>query len=581
MSHTRLARRLAFAAGLAATAALHAQPANDDCASAIPMNDGDTVTGNTSTATNDGTATCANSGSTVDVWYSFTPAEDGFAQLSMCGSSYDTAIALFDGCAGTQIACNDDSCDLQSETSAIVSTGQTYLVRVSGFNGNSGAYTLSLTIGDAPDLSTGADVVYTDCNSVRNWGTVGGVRGYSLQSDTCNIGSGILDWGGDKPLLAMNAYRLHEGRLVQLGLSMVKNGTGAADQSGCGLPCIAEGGADLGPGCLDVYGASFNGGWGVLGPRSQVDAFMGFYPGSNGGSGNAIHKRLQVAEADLMQEGDGALYFIEGQYVAPDDAASDNAMNNASYKQVTVDESDFDLNVTGSMYQYVPAITAWRDHGNGIGTADLSVDLQTVDIPGEGRFHVATKVTDLGNDDYRYDYAIFNLNSDRSGGSFSVPIPAGVTISNVGFHDVDYHSGEPYDNTDWGSTVSANAVTWSSPQTHAQNANSNALRFSTMYNFWFDANAAPADANATLGLFKPGTPADMGVVVPAPAAGTACICEFGGATSEVTVEDLLAYLALWFNNDPGADLNGSGTDVTDLLLFLSCWFPASAGNDCP
>ncbi len=59
-----------------------------------------------------------------------------------------------------------------------------------------------------------------------------------------------------------------------------------------------------------------------------------------------------------------------------------------------------------------------------------------------------------------------------------------------------------------------------------------------------------------------------------------CPCEFSGDPAMVDVQDLLAFLALWFVNDAGADLNGGGVDVTDLLDFLACWFPASTTGVC-
>ena len=39
------------------------------------------------------------------------------------------------------------------------------------------------------------------------------------------------------------------------------------------------------------------------------------------------------------------------------------------------------------------------------------------------------------------------------------------------------------------------------------NNNANALRWATMYNFWFDADAAPATAQHAIDLFKPIVPA--------------------------------------------------------------------------
>ncbi len=58
---------------------------------------------------------------------------------------------------------------------------------------------------------------------------------------------------------------------------------------------------------------------------------------------------------------------------------------------------------------------------------------------------------------------------------------------------------------------------------------------------------------------------------------TVCPCEAGGATNTVDVQDLLAFLALWFVIDIGADYNGDTVvDIVDLLEFLSCWFTATA-----
>jgi hypothetical protein len=87
--------------------------------------------------------------------------------------------------------------------------------------------------------------------------------------------------------------------------------------------------------------------------------------------------------------------------------------------------------------------------------------------------------------------------------SFSVPIPSGTTITDLGVHDVDYHSGEPLDGTDWAATVSAGAVTWST-QTYETDPSANALRWGTLYNFHFEADVPPGKAFGTLGLFRPG-----------------------------------------------------------------------------
>ncbi len=379
--------------------------------------------------------------------------------------------------------------------------------------------------------SVGPDVIYSDINSIRDYGAIGGVHGYALGSNTCNIGNQNLLWVNDgTPGLGMNAYRLHDNRLEQIGISWVKTACCAAAGAGCGLACNGQGGNVLGAGCLDVYSGGFNGIQSNMAARSSINAFTGQFSGLQGGNGDALFRRLQIVESDLADANfPGAQYFAEGVYAAVDDAQADNSMNNASYKRVTI-SGTFALQQQGPMNVGIPAIFAWRDHGNGPNTPDTSVEIIPVDVPGEGRFFAATRVSDNGNGTWRYAYAIFNLNSDRSGGSLSVPVPESVNVTNVGFHDVDYHSGEVYDNTDWVVSTSGGVVRWSSPQTFDENANSNAIRWGTMYTFWFDADAPPADVDATLGLFKPFMPESVDFPSQAPANLCPAPAFLGGAT---------------------------------------------------
>ncbi len=126
-------------------------PTNDACTAAIPMVDGTPYTGDTSCATNDGTSNCGSTGTSNDVWYSYTPTCGGTYTFESCGSGYDTVLSLHSGCPGTSgntIACNDDSCGLQSRISANLTAGTTYLLRVGGFAGNrAGPFTVQVIRG--------------------------------------------------------------------------------------------------------------------------------------------------------------------------------------------------------------------------------------------------------------------------------------------------------------------------------------------------------------------------------------------------------------------------------------------------
>ncbi len=120
---------------------------NDFCDDATTLCPG-SVSGSTAAASNDGSSWCGFSDDTPDVWYSYTAAADGQATFSTCGSAFDTVLSVHTGCPGTAantIACGDDECgDGDSIFTLPVTAGETYIVRISGFLGAVGNYTLTL-----------------------------------------------------------------------------------------------------------------------------------------------------------------------------------------------------------------------------------------------------------------------------------------------------------------------------------------------------------------------------------------------------------------------------------------------------
>jgi hypothetical protein len=85
-----------------------------------------------------------------DVWHSFTPDFSDEYVISLCGSSFDTTLTVFEGCTGNEIACNDDweDCGVQSQLTVFLETGETYLIRVAGNAGETGDYILLVTVID-------------------------------------------------------------------------------------------------------------------------------------------------------------------------------------------------------------------------------------------------------------------------------------------------------------------------------------------------------------------------------------------------------------------------------------------------
>ena len=198
-----------------------------------------------------------------------------------------------------------------------------------------------------------------------------------------------------------------------------------------------------------------------------------------------------------------------------------------------------------------------------------------MDVSNDGRFIVGCKVTDNGNGTWHYEYAVHNFNSHRSGRSFSVPVPAGTAVTNAGFKDINYHSGDPYDPTDWTISISGGAVTWTGGD-FAANPNGNALRFATLYNFWFDASSAPVPANAAIGLCRPGAatdPPSVTVAVDGPGGVPPNPADLDG-NGTVNGADLGFLLAAW-GACPApcpADLDGNGeVNGADLGMLLAAW----------
>ena len=349
------------------------------------------------------------------------------------------------------------------------------------------------------------DVIVGDLHEVNSYGSVGTTAGFSVGTVSCNIGTCWLEWfqnNNRHPVIGQTMYRLKNGRFEQIGQSWLKHGFFALSQTLCFNDCIGTSGDHLGVHCSDPYSAGLNGQQSNLGPKFQVNATTGAfqYPFfAQGQTGNAIYKRLQVHHDDLNPAlNAGALYFVEGQYVTPDDSAAGAGTNNASYRPINVFPSGgtYAISLTGTTKRREPAINAW-------GANDPGVDQQRIGDPDGGQFISSAKATDLGNGMYHYEYALYNINSHRSAGSFTVPLPWGANVENVGFHDVAYHSGEPYDGTDWEVTIDDFSITWHTVPFDV-NQNANALRWGTTYNFRFDADVPPDRIVLTIGLFRPG-----------------------------------------------------------------------------
>lgn len=131
--------------------------ANDTCSSALPLTKQETVTGLTWSANDEGATACrADDG--VDVWYSYTPAADETIAVSTCGSAFNATLAVYDGCGGALLACDDDgtTCPAQDGSPRIpsvsLSAGSPYYIRVAGVENTKGSFNLTVDDAAAPQV---------------------------------------------------------------------------------------------------------------------------------------------------------------------------------------------------------------------------------------------------------------------------------------------------------------------------------------------------------------------------------------------------------------------------------------------
>ena len=385
---------------------------------------------------------------------------------------------------------------------------------------------------------------------------------WSVGFDVSNLGNAvqsIMFATNDHPYVAANLYRLKtvdgSSRFEQIGMSWGFHLYFGLESGGV-CTCSSVGNGNIGPGCSDPETASSAGNRDVLGPRFEVNAWTGQFPfpfASPAFGTDSRARRLQAAADDVNPANNaGALYFVEDHVISADDSLAANQHNNASYRRCAF-PTGTNLTLMESTVRAQPAIRAWK-------LSDAAVVESDILVPGEGLFVVAAKATDLGNGTWHYEYAVYNHNSHRSARAFTLPLPAGVTVTNIGFHDVDYHSGDGLnsvnvDGADWTAVLSADGIEWST-QTFAANENANALRWGTLYNFRFDADVAPADGQAELGLYRPGAPeAVLTGLIPIPGAG--CAPDFDG-DGFITGADFDLYVQAFEAGETTADFDHDG-----------------------
>lgn len=124
-------------------------PVNNNCQNPTAVNDGETAFDNIGASTDGQIETTCNFefsdpqiGS--DVWFSYVSTCRGEVVVSLCGSAYDTKLAVYDGSGcptAAPITCSDDDCGQTFESRVTFTSraiGESFLLRIGGFLGEQG-----------------------------------------------------------------------------------------------------------------------------------------------------------------------------------------------------------------------------------------------------------------------------------------------------------------------------------------------------------------------------------------------------------------------------------------------------------
>jgi hypothetical protein len=201
-----------------------------------------------------------------DVWLSWTADATGPATVSTCnGATFDTKIAAYPGggcpTVGSALACNDDTCGLQSEITFNVVAGTSYMLQIGNFPGAAGGLA-SIDIGIVGPAEPGTAYCFCDQGNAPcgNSGTAGNGCANGANASGANLtGSGTALVGADSLVLSATGLVPNQPGLYFQGNAAVNGGTGVV--FGDGIRCAGTTVIRLGVANASATGASSTAGF--------------------------------------------------------------------------------------------------------------------------------------------------------------------------------------------------------------------------------------------------------------------------------------------------------------------------------
>lgn len=350
----------------------------------------------------------------------------------------------------------------------------------------------------------GAPAVYGRRGPAYPNGEIGMAVGHSH----CNSGTVHIPWIGTAggvmvdtyPKIAFLLARDSGGRFVQISSKAhMKHSRVAFNFTGgpCGT-CQNGPSSTFRIGCYDVYGTGFNGNQSNLGPTDEVDPWLGSWnpvgsyfdrgdPAVSGPSAtdgvqslntagwDVFKNRLIVREPEIAVP--GAQFFAQAHCVVKNESGDGRGNNMASRGlTITYGGSAWTSSLTAAPALHGSILNRWSG-------ASISSGRNNYD---DGHFVVGVKVTGPVNGMWHYEYAVHNQDNGRGGASFRLPICPTARVANAGFRDIDTNALN-----DWTFNRSGSEIAWLATGTNSHDWN-------TIYNVWFDSDAAPIAGSLTI-----------------------------------------------------------------------------------
>jgi hypothetical protein len=309
--------------------------------------------------------------------------------------------------------------------------------------------------------------------------------------------------------------------------------------TGCGTCPGNPPSTKLGVGCSDTYGVFLNSDNYYLGPPQELDPWLGIWnpvcshfdrgepavsppqdcdgvrslTQSMANALNPVGHRTTVKDADLVDP--TAAYHHQGAYIVRGTAEStrDDDLGWRTFEPVwNAGQQQWDVTTTTSMVSGT-VLRAWSGATIASG-ANTGIN---------GRVYVGVVPTQVAHG-WHYEYALHNRDNSDGVDAVRIPLAPGAVVTGAGMRDIDANAAN-----DWTASVVGGELVFTGP--------SNPLHYNTIYNVWFDTDAAPAAGSVTfeqvsaLPDFTAGTlPVPTGALAPSGVA----YCTAGTSTSGCT-----------------------------------------------